>query len=41
LVDCHIKTPSKVAQDPEQAAKLWAVTEEQIAAAAAPGGFKG
>ena len=40
LEDCRVKQPSKVARDQQQAQRLWQVTEEQIAAAAAPGGFK-
>mmetsp|Transcript_11110 Transcript_11110/g.33307 ORF Transcript_11110/g.33307 Transcript_11110/m.33307 type:complete len:323 (-) Transcript_11110:577-1545(-) len=39
LVDCNITPENKVALDPEQAAKLWAVTTEQIAAAKSPTGF--
>ena len=40
LEDCRVKQPSKTASDAQQAQRLWQVTEEQIAAAAAPGGFK-
>ena len=40
LEDCRVKRPSKTASDAKQAQRLWQVTEEQIAAAASPGGFK-
>jgi hypothetical protein len=40
LEDCRVKQPSKTASDAQQARRLWQVTEEQIAAAASPGGFK-
>jgi len=40
LENCRIKKPSTTGRDPQQAARLWAVTEEQIAAADSPGGFK-
>jgi NAD(P)-dependent dehydrogenase (short-subunit alcohol dehydrogenase family) len=39
LSDCQICQPSKTARDPAQAARLWTVTEAQIAAADSAAGF--